>query len=187
MHKRGLNKNIIKDVPKKSFVINLAARQYADNPPRKNRLDWFLKTNYYGSNLAFYGLILFTGLLIWRSLVHFLFWEFGLHDIASVNRLDGTPDPMPLVYIFFSLWGLEQVIRTSLTILVLFKYKGFIPLMLLVNLFEWSMRGIYPLTNFFPCISDEYKNGITPGVEGIPFIILFLIIIFILSLRVKKN
>ena len=144
-------------------------------------------TNYYGSNLAFYGLILFTGLLIWRSLVHFLFWEFGLHEIASVNRLDGTPDPMPLVYIFFSLWGLEQVIRTSLTILVLFKYKGFIPLMLLVNLFEWSMRGIYPLTNFFPSISDEYKNGITPGVEGIPFIILFLLVIFILSLRVKKN
>ena len=60
-------------------------------------------------------------------------------------------------------------------------------LMLLINLFEWSMRGIYPLINFFPSISDEYKNGITPGVEGIPFIILFLLVIFILSLRVKKN
>ena len=49
INKENFYKNIIKDVPKKSFVINLAARQYADNPPRKNRLNWFLKTNYYGS------------------------------------------------------------------------------------------------------------------------------------------
>lgn len=48
INKKSFYKNIIKVIPKKSFVINLAARQYADNPPRKKRLDWFLKTNYYG-------------------------------------------------------------------------------------------------------------------------------------------
>ena len=39
----------IEKLPKKSFIINLAARQYADHPPRVKRLDWFLETNYYGS------------------------------------------------------------------------------------------------------------------------------------------
>ena len=77
-------------------------------------------TSYKGSNLAFYGLILFTGILIWRSLIHFLYWEFGLHDIANIKPILGTPEPMTLIYLFFSLWGLEQVIRTFLTILVLF-------------------------------------------------------------------
>ncbi len=143
-------------------------------------------TSYNGSNLAFYGLILFTGLLIWRSSIHFLFWEFGLNDIANIKTLFGTPDPMTLIYLFFSLWGLEQVIRTFFTILVLFKYKGLIPLMLLINIFEWGMRGIYPFTDYFPSISSEYTNGMTPGIEGLPYILIFLVIIFILSLKSKE-
>ena len=143
-------------------------------------------TSYNGSNLAFFGLILFTGLLIWRSSIHFLFWEFGLDDIANIKTLVGTPDPMTLIYLFFSLWGLEQVIRTFLTILVLFKYKGLIPLMLLINIFEWGMRGIYPFTDYFPSISSEYTNGMTPGIEGLPYILFFLVTIFILSLKSKE-
>ena len=143
-------------------------------------------TSYNGSNLAFFGLILFTGLLIWRSSIHFLFWEFGLHDVANIKSLFGSPDPMTLIYLFFSLWGLEQVIRTFLTILVLFKYQGFIPLMLLINIFEWGMRGIYSFTNFFPSISAEYTNGVTPGIEGLPYALFFLVIVFMLSLRTKE-
>jgi hypothetical protein len=72
---------------------------------------------YEGNILAFYALILYTGLLIWRSTIHLLFWEFGLHDIANVMPIKGSPDPMNLIYLFFSLWGLEQVIRTGLTII----------------------------------------------------------------------
>jgi hypothetical protein len=56
---------------------------------------------YQGSKMAFYGLILFTGLLIWRSTVHWLFWEFGLHTIANVVPIEGDPDPMRLIYMFF--------------------------------------------------------------------------------------
>ena len=93
---------------------------------------------------------------------------------------------MTLIYLFFSLWGLEQVIRTFLTILVLFKYKGLIPLMLLINIFEWGMRGIYPFTDYFPSISSEYTNGMTPGIEGLPYILFFLVTIFILSLKSKE-
>ncbi len=142
---------------------------------------------YEGNIFAFYALILFTGLLIWRSTIHLLFWEFGLHDIANVMPIKGSPDPMNLIYLFFSLWGLEQVIRTGLTIMVLIKYRGFIPLMLLINIFEWGLRGIYPLTDFFPSLNPDYTNGVTPGAEGVPYILIFLIISLILSLRTKKN
>ena len=94
---------------------------------------------------------------------------------------------MNLIYLFFSLWGLEQVIRTGLTIMVLIKYRGFIPLMFLINVFEWGLRGIYPLTDFFPSLNSDYTNGVTPGAEGVPYILIFLIISLILSLRTKKN
>ena len=66
-------------------------------------------TSYNGSNLAFYGLILFTGLLIWRSSIHFLFWEFGLNDIANIKTLVGTPDPMTLIYLFFLFGDLNKL------------------------------------------------------------------------------
>ena len=101
-------------------------------------------TSYKGSNLAFYGLILFTGILIWRSFIHFLFWEFGLHDVANIKPILGSPEPMTLIYLFFSLWGLQQVIRTFLTILVLFKYKGFIP----ANCWNRSVSSVYSIFIF---------------------------------------
>ena len=142
---------------------------------------------YRGNNLAFYALILYSGLLIWRSFVHFLFWEFGLHDIANVMPLEGTPDPMNLIYLFFSVWGLEQVIRSGLTVMVLIKYRGFIPLMFLINIIEWGVRAIYPLTDFFPSLTSDYTNGITPGAEGVPYILTFLVISFILSLKNKHE
>ena len=41
-------KNFINKLPKNSYVVNLAARQYANNPPNKNRLNWFNSTNYNG-------------------------------------------------------------------------------------------------------------------------------------------
>ncbi len=48
INKSKFYKDIFKLLPKKSFIINLAARQYGDNPPKKDRLNWFLETNYYG-------------------------------------------------------------------------------------------------------------------------------------------
>ena len=40
--------------------------------------------------------------MTWRSVIHMSFEEFGLHGIANVKVLTGTPDPMPLIYAFFS-------------------------------------------------------------------------------------
>ena len=142
---------------------------------------------YQGSKIAFYGLILFTGLLIWRSTVHWLFWEFGLHTIANVVPIEGNPDPMRLIYMFFSVWGLEQVIRTFLVIVVLVKYRGLIPLMLLVCSLEWWIRILHSYLDYFPSLDAQYTDGVTPGVVGAPFLGVILLMLFILSLRVKND
>ena len=44
--------------------------------------------------------------MTWRSIIHMLFEKFGMHDIANLVVLSGDPDPMPLIYMFFSLWGI---------------------------------------------------------------------------------
>ena len=141
---------------------------------------------YQGNKIAFYGLILFTGLLIWRSTVHWLFWEFGLHTIANVVPIVGDPDPMRLIYMFFSVWGLEQVIRTFLVIVVLVKYRGLIPLMLLVCSLEWWIRILHNYLDYFPSLDAQYTDGVTPGEVGAPFLGVILLTLFILPLR-KKN
>ena len=142
---------------------------------------------YQGSKMAFYGLILFTCLLIWRSTVHWLFWEFGLHTIANVIPIEGDPDPMRLIYMFFSVWGLEQVIRTFLVIVVLVKYRGLIPLILLVCSLEWWIRILHRYLDYFPSLDAQYTDGVTPGVVGAPFLGVILLMLFILSLRSKND
>ena len=36
-------------IPKNSFIVNLAAKQYGDKPPKNNRELWFDTTNYHGA------------------------------------------------------------------------------------------------------------------------------------------
>ena len=66
--------------------------------------------NYLGSRLVVYIFIPFLLLMTWRSIIHLFYAEFGLHGIANMIVLDGSPDPMPVIYAFFSLWGLIQLL-----------------------------------------------------------------------------
>lgn len=49
INKKFFFKKIINEIPANSYVVNLAARQYSNKPPRKDRLDWFMQTNYHGA------------------------------------------------------------------------------------------------------------------------------------------
>ena len=66
--------------------------------------------NFKGYRISLWAFVLFTALMTWRSIIHMFFEEYGLHEIANVIELEGNPDPMPLIYIFFSVWGLAQTI-----------------------------------------------------------------------------
>ena len=141
--------------------------------------------DYLGYKLVFYFFVPFLLLMTWRSVIHMSFEEFGLHEIANVKVLTGNPDPMPLIYGFFSVWGLIQLIFCALSWVILLRYRSLTPLIILCFLIEWAMRifGSDSVVN-----DSAYSTGITPGLTYAPYVVIFLLLLFIFSLvRNSKN
>ena len=135
--------------------------------------------DYLGYKLVIYLFVPFLLLMTWRSVIHMSFEEFGLHEIANVKVLTGNPDPMPLIYAFFSAWGLIQLIFCAFAWVVVIRYKSLIPLIILAFLVEWSVR----VFNSSPIVNDPiYSDGITPGMVYAPYVVIFLLLLFIFSL-----
>ena len=134
---------------------------------------------YLGYKLVIYLFVPFLLLMTWRSVIHMSFEEFGLHEIANVKVLTGNPDPMPLIYGFFSVWGLIQLIFCALSWVILLRYRSLTPLIILCFLIEWAMRifGSNSVVN-----DSAYSTGITPGLTYAPYVVIFLLLLFIFSL-----
>jgi hypothetical protein len=116
-----------------------------------------------------------------------LFEEVGMHNIANFIILTGDPDPMPVIYQFFSLWGFAQLIFCLVCWIVIFRYKALVPLMYLFWLFEWSFRTIgYSFIRDSITAQGVYTVDVTPGVALAPYASLLLIILLTLSLLQKK-
>ncbi len=139
--------------------------------------------NFLGFKLVFYIFIPFLLLMTWRSIIHMSFEEFGLHGIANVKVLTGNPDPMPLIYAFFSVWGLIQLIFCAFAWVVIIRYRSLTPLIILAFLIEWSVRVF---TSSAVVNNPIYSDGITPGMVYAPYITLFLFLLFVFSL-IKRN
>jgi len=139
--------------------------------------------NYQGHKLVFYIFIPLLLLMTWRSIIHMSFEEFGLHGIANMKVLSGNPDPMPLIYAFFSVWGLVQLIFCSFAWVVIIRYRSLTPLIILAFLIEWSVRVF---TSDSIANDPIYSDGITPGMEYAPYVTLVLFLLFIFSLIKKK-
>lgn len=141
---------------------------------------------YRGSRIAFWFFIAFVCLMTWRSVIHMFFEEYGMHSIANFIALSGDPDPMPLIYMFFSLWGLAQLIFCGICWVVILRYKSLIPLMFIFWLVEWSIRlFVYPVMEKSVVDDGIYTNGMTPGASGAPYIVFLLIIFLLLSTKEK--
>ena len=141
---------------------------------------------YRGSRIAFWFFIAFVCLMTWRSVIHMFFEEYGMHSIANFIALSGDPDPMPLIYMFFSLWGLAQLIFCGICWIVILRYKSLIPLMFIFWLVEWSIRlFVYPVMEKSVVDDGIYTNGMTPGASGAPYIVFLLIIFLLLSTKEK--
>ena len=117
-----------------------------------------------------------------------LFEKYGFHEIGNFLAIEGDPDPMLLIYRFFSLWGFVQLIFCLVCWVVIFRYRALIPLMYLLWLFEWGFRTFgYPLIREDITIQGIYTLGATPGEVGAPYATFLLIILFSLSLVQKNN
>ena len=140
-----------------------------------------------GYKISLWGFIAFMILMTWRSIIHMLFEQHGVHEIANFSVISGDPDPMLVIYRFFSLWGFAQLIFCLVCWVVIFRYRSLIPFMYSLWLFEWSFRTFgYPLIREDIALQGIYTVGVTPGVVGAPFITFILVILFILSLIQKK-
>ena len=116
-----------------------------------------------------------------------LFEKYGFHEIGNFIPIEGDPDPMLLIYRFFSLWGFAQLTFCLVCWVVIFRYRALIPLMYLLWLFEWGFRTFgYPLIREDITIQGIYTLGATPGAVGSPYATFLLIILFSLSLIQKK-
>ncbi len=147
-----------------------------------------IKNIYQGHPIAFWGFIAFLALMTWRSIVHLAYQEYGLHQIANFNLISGDPDPMPVIYLFFSLWGLAQLIFCLFCWVVVFRYKELISLMYILFISEWAIRLIiYPLTDLGLANDELYSNGMTPGADFAAFVLIALIGLFLLSIKESKS
>ena len=147
-----------------------------------------IKNIYQGHPIAFWGFIAFLALMTWRSIIHLAYQEYGLHQIANFNLISGDPDPMPVIYLFFSLWGLAQLIFCLFCWVVVFRYKELISLMYILFISEWAIRLIiYPLTDLGLANNELYSNGITPGADFGPFVLMTLIGLLLLSIKESKS
>lgn len=143
---------------------------------------------YTGYKIAFWFFIAFNALMTWRSIIHMFFEEFGVHEIANLIILSGDPNPMPLIYSFFSLWGFAQLIFCGVSWIVIFRYKSLISLMYLLYLIEWFTRVfLYPFLQKSVVASGIYSSGKTPGVELAPYITFLLILMLVFSMREQSE
>ena len=142
--------------------------------------------NYQGSKIAVYGSILFTALMFFRGYMHLFEAEYAANSIAHFIIFEvSNTNPNTLLYLLFGLWGLEQMILTLFSSIVLIQYRNLIPLNLFLWIIEWLFRPLL-VANLYP-IGEEYFTGITPGKMGTPYVVVFLMLMLFLSLRKQKN
>jgi hypothetical protein len=123
--------------------------------------------------------------MIFSAYMHFLQPQYAANKIANIIVFESTPDPNQIIYMAFSLWGLQQTSFVIFNVIILFSYRNLIPLMYLLWIFTWLMRPLvvgqlYPLT-------PEYTTGITPGIAGLPVILSYLLIMLLMSLRQPRD
>ena len=140
-----------------------------------------LNNRYEGSKIAIYGLYPIFAMYIFRSLVHFLAENSGLVGIATIKQFPITDglNPNNIIYLFASLLGATQVSLTVVLLILFIKYKNLIPLIYLICLLDQCLRLI---SGYLHPLGEDYYINTPPGViSNIP-VLLYLILMFYLSL-----
>ena len=145
-----------------------------------------LNNQYKGLKIVDYGLYPIFAIYIFRSLVHFLADSSGLVGIATIKQFpifEGL-DPNNIIYLFASLWGATQVSLTVILLILFIKYKNLIPLIYLICLMDQCFRLI---SGYLHPLGEQYYINTPPGViSNIP-ILIYLIVMFFLSLKRRSQ
>lgn len=95
---------------------------------------------YDGPLLSFWVAIVWLGVITVRSCVHLLAPDGGAHSIATidVSGLDGGSN----IVAIFGQWGAIQLLLALLLWVLLLRWRGTVPLVLLVFMLEPVLRGL---------------------------------------------
>ena len=145
-----------------------------------------LNNQYKGLKIVDYGLYPIFAIYIFRSLVHFLADNSGLVGIATIKEFpifEGL-DPNNIIYLFASLWGATQASLTVILLILFIKYKNLVPLIYLICLMDQCFRLI---SGYLHPLGEQYYINTPPGViSNIP-ILIYLIVMFFLSLKRRSQ
>jgi hypothetical protein len=153
-----------------------------DNLPMKfNRLFPEKQNEYDGYKIVVILAILLAVISTLRSLVHIFFPDGGAGVIAGIE-LSGI---LRGAVIFTFAWaGLYQLIFAILQWIVLLRYRRFLPLMLLLMLFEQASLFIIPL---FKPISQTVLSHTPPEAIGNKILLPLMFLLFIFSFVRKPS
>ena len=92
--------------------------------------------NYEGYKIALWVFMLLSVVSFVRSCIHVFAPDGGAGMIAGLDVSAGAQN----IYFGFALWGSAQLIYAMLQLMVVFRYKGLVPLMYLVLVAEILLR-----------------------------------------------
>ena len=117
---------------------------------------------YQGTKASFWFLVALSVLVTVRSLIHMFAPDGGANSIAGITIEGAAGDN--LVHLFAQ-WGLEQLILAIIAWVVIVRYRFLVPLVLLLQLFDWFMRGV--MGEIKPLVVDSMPPG---GIGNIIFV-----------------
>ncbi len=117
---------------------------------------------YRGSKGSFWFLVAISVLVTVRSLIHMFAPDGGANSIAGITVEGDAGDN--LVHLFAQ-WGLEQLILAIVAWVVIIRYRFLVPFVLLLQLFDWFMRGV--MGELKPLVVDSMPPG---GIGNIIFV-----------------
>jgi len=126
-----------------------------------------------GPALAWWIALLFLCMITARSLIHMLVYDSGAHSIATIDiSVAGGANIVAML----GQLGASQLLLTLLLWVLLLRYRGFVPLVLLVFMLEPALRA------FEGHLKPVITEGVAPGAEFNWMVEPILIAAFLLSL-----
>lgn len=135
-----------------------------------------------GHRLSLWFFYALTVLTLWRSQHHLFTADGGAQSIASIPLDSFSTSAGATVVSVFALWGLSQLIVGLIYLVVCFRYRSMIPLMLLLGAFEYLMRLVY-VGVFKPIETVETAPGV---LMNLPLLIILLLMFFLSVQRTES-
>ena len=126
-----------------------------------------------GPALAWWIALLYLCVITVRSLIHMLAVDGGAHNIATIDvSVAGGAN----IIAIFGQWGASQLLLALLLWVLLLRYRGLVPLVLLIFILEPALRA------FVGHLKPVITEGVAPGMALNWVVEPILVVAFFLSL-----